>query len=207
MCLHETYKPTFFSWFFKRSCSSFFSFSSCSTCLAMMKSGSNSSRSYREKQRNRSTHTRKPVYNLFHLPLNVKPKSNQDNLSKLCRLDLRNAHHPPFHIPESALRTSMSMSLNALAPSSVFLICSRRSRTVFFLICSCSCMMRSFSLSLASWRRRSSSALRTFWSSASRCSSSSFSRWMFRLSRRSLRSSMVWRRARMRWCSLRAFLR
>ena len=72
--------------------------------------------------------------------------------------------------------TSISISLKALAPSSVFLICSSLSRTVFFLICSCSCMMRSFSLSLASWRKRSSSALRTFCISASRCSSSSFSR-------------------------------
>jgi len=39
---------TFFSWFFRRSWSSFFSFSSCSTCLAIMKSGSNSSRSYNQ---------------------------------------------------------------------------------------------------------------------------------------------------------------
>lgn len=34
---------TFFSWFLRRSWSSFFSFSSCSTCFAMMKSGSSSS--------------------------------------------------------------------------------------------------------------------------------------------------------------------
>lgn len=44
-----TYLFTFFSWFFRRSCSSFFSFSSCSTCLAMMKSGSSSSRSCKKK--------------------------------------------------------------------------------------------------------------------------------------------------------------
>lgn len=34
---------TFFSWFLRRSWSSFFSFSSCSTCFAIMKSGSSSS--------------------------------------------------------------------------------------------------------------------------------------------------------------------
>lgn len=38
---------TFFSWFLRRSWSSFFSFSSCSTCFAIMKSGSSSSRSYK----------------------------------------------------------------------------------------------------------------------------------------------------------------
>jgi len=105
------------------------------------------------------------------------------------------------------LSTSISISLNAFAPSSVFLICSKRSRTVFFLICSCSCRIRSFSLSFASWRSLSSSAFRTFCNSASRCSSSSFSRWMFKLSRRSFLSSIVWRRARIRWCSFLEFFR
>lgn len=63
---------TFFSWFLRRSWSSFFSFSSCSTCFAIMKSGSSSSRSYKNScGRRRITselHSCWGVVLLHHIP-------------------------------------------------------------------------------------------------------------------------------------------